>query len=104
MERRVNIENVHVWKWISAALLGVLMLLLGALSGDLTASMRYSRLHQRMTDHERMEGHPVMTQRVTDLEEQNRRSLSEIKNKLERQSIVLREIEQSIAKHAAQGN
>lgn len=96
-----DMRHVAIWKWISATLAAGLMLLLGALGGDVSASLRYARLHQRMTDHERLQGHPVMVQRVYDLEEDNRVALSEIKAKLERQSMVLREIERSVSSHAS---
>jgi hypothetical protein len=99
IERRMNTDNVHVWKWIAASLLGVLMLLLGAFGGDVAASFRYSGLHQRMTDHERLPGHPVMVQKVNDLDESINESLARIENKMERQSIVLREIEQGVRKN-----
>lgn len=98
-ERRMsNGKNGHgVWRWIAASLLAVLMLLIGGMAGDWVASFRYSRLHGRMTEHERMVGHPVMVQRVTDQDENNRESLERIEEKLNRQSIILREIEKTIS-------
>lgn len=92
----MNIETLGVWKWLTVTLAGVVILLLGAFFGDVAASIRYAGLSQRLSEHEREEGHQVMVEKVNDLEEQYLRALSEIKAKLERQSFVLREIEQKL--------
>ncbi len=63
-------RNQGLWKTIATSLFGVLMLLIGAFAGDFAASVRYTSLHSRMTDHERLEGHPVMTERVRQFQDQ----------------------------------
>jgi hypothetical protein len=85
-----------IWKWVAATSVGLVLLLSGAFLGDFAASVRYAGLHGRMSEHERLSGHPVMEQKFQDLKEANQEALNRIEAKLERQSVVLREIERGI--------
>lgn len=101
-ERHRRVTDINaIWKWIAASLFALVMLLSGAFLGDFAASVRYSGLHSRMTDHERIDGHPVMVEKVGAYQDSVNRQLSRIEEKLERQSVVLREIEQQVSSHAA---
>ena len=93
IERRVG--NQGPWKWIATALLGVVMFLLGAFVGDFAASLRYSALDSRLHDHTLIEGHPVLVQRVAGMSE----SLDRIEAEQQRQSEILREIEQNTVRN-----
>jgi hypothetical protein len=94
------------WKWIASGLLGLVMFLFGAFAGDFAASIRYSSLSSKVEAHASSEGHPVMIQRVEDMKESLIRIEASIarqgvimNDKLQRQSIVLREIEQQVTKN-----
>ena len=96
------------WKWIASGLLGIVMFLFGAFAGDFAASIRYSSLSTKVEAHANSEGHPVMIQRVEDMKEALVRIEASIaqqslvmNDRMQRQSIVLREIEQQVS---ANGN
>jgi hypothetical protein len=84
--------NGNTWKWAAGALLSLVMFLLGAMAGDTIASIRFSGLTTKLEAHSELPGHPVVLQMVNDM----KRSQGRIEAKLERQSAILREIEQKV--------
>ena len=72
--RRIN--NGVVFKWIAGALLSAVMFMLG---GYVSGSISQAAL----SDHEGIDGHPVMEQRLDDLEGQLNRQLEAIKEDLQ---------------------
>ena len=100
-------EELARWKWMAAALLSVVMFLLGSFVGDGIATVRFNGMAVKFADHTSEDGHPVIVQRVNNLEAENKeahlrieRLLAEMNakfsTKLERQSVVLRQIEHGV--------
>lgn len=105
IERRRG--EIARWKWMAAGLLSIVMFLLGAFAGDTIATVRFAGLSNTVAEHIAEEGHPVMVERMNALEEENKeahirieRLLSDMNTKfsakLERQSMVLRQIEHGV--------
>lgn len=69
--------KADTWKWIAGALLALLMFMLGGFVESLVGL-------SRLDEHVRQAGHPLMIQRVEDLEQRIEIRLGEISRRLGR--------------------
>ena len=74
----------HRPKWVAQVLMGVVMLLIGGAAGNLFGERTAALVKEALSDHEQVQGHQVLVERVNRIEQHVLDELEELNEELKR--------------------